>query len=618
MSTNRVISSSVLRKFASLCDCSNSHYTDCFIISTYIKQNHIHVINNALLLNYLIDDDNILLFIDYLDKKKIVLCLEDLIVFFEFVISPQDKEVNGAVYTPKHIREYIVTRVLKQLNGRLDEKKFADIACGCGGFLITLAQHLHSFGITYDKIYRDCLYGVDIAEYSITRARLMLSLLALTEEDVPEYQFNLIQADSLCFDWNTIPSIKKHGGFDSVVGNPPYVGASKIDKKSLELVKQWEVSRTGKADMYIPFFQIGVENLVNNGVLGYITVNNFYRSVNGRALRYYFARNNYDVSIIDFGAEQVFRGRSTYTCLCFVKKMNDGIVHYTQCDNKQIAKIKDNDFVRLSYQDLSCESGWTLSYSKELLLIELIRKTGVPLEKYVTIRNGFATLRNDIYVFTPTHEDDRCYFFETSKGEAVVEKSICREAIKGNILRCEEDLKLHREKLLFPYRTNNNVIVPIEENELKTKYPLAYSYLNRNKEELAARSKSDKICPWYLFGRSQALNISGYKLLFPYIANSPSFILCKDKNIMFYNGYSLADESIEKLQYLQKLLSSRLFWRYIKATSKPYGGDFYALAKNYVKSFGVIELSEEQKNEYMAMPKEDADKYIEKMYGVNI
>ena len=73
-------------------------------------------------------------------------------------------------------------------------------------------------------------------------------------------------------------------GFDVVVGNPPYVGASKIDRDTLELVKQWEVSSTGKADMYIPFFQIGIESLVDGGVLGYITVNNFYRSINGITL----------------------------------------------------------------------------------------------------------------------------------------------------------------------------------------------------------------------------------------------------------------------------------------------------------------------------------------------
>ena len=149
MSTNCIISSSVLRKFASLCDCTDSHYTDCFIVSTYLIHNKISVRNNKLLLRHIINNDNILDFINYLNEKKIVLSLEDLSAFFEFVVSPQDKEVNGAVYTPEYIREYIVSRIIKQIIGNLDEKKYADIACGCGGFLITLARHLHNQGIPY-------------------------------------------------------------------------------------------------------------------------------------------------------------------------------------------------------------------------------------------------------------------------------------------------------------------------------------------------------------------------------------------------------------------------------------------------------------------------------------
>ena len=87
---------------------------------------------------------------------------------------------------------------------------------------------------------------------------------------------------------------------------------------------------------------------------------------------------------------------------------------------------------------------------------------------------------------------------------------------------------------------------------------------------------------------------------------------------MFYNGYCIVDESLEKLQFLQRLLCSRLFWRYIQATSKPYGGQFYALAKNYIKTFGVIDLSDEQRGEFMSVADEDIDHYIEELYGDNM
>lgn len=617
MPSNRLIPSYVLRKFASLCDCKYSHYTDCFIVSAYLRQNKICAQNNRLILEHTIDNENVAKFVEYLNRKGIRLGLEDLIAFFEFVVSPQEKEVNGAVYTPEYIREHIVGRVLGLLAGPLGEKKFADIACGCGGFLITLARHLHEAGIPYREIFANCLYGIDIAEYSIDRTRLMLTLLALEEEDEEEYNFNLIHANSLKFKWENVDEVRQHGGFDAIVGNPPYVGASKIDEESKTLIKLWEVSKTGKADMYIPFFQIGIENLAPNGILGYITVNNFYRSVNGRALRQYFSRHRLEVIIVDFGAEQVFQGRSTYTCLCFVMNVNDGAVYYASCKSTQLDNLQNDSFEQFDYHDLDEQETWSLLPIREQEYISRIRNAGIPLGKYADIRNGFATLRNDIYLFVPTRKNERYYFFDTEGGEVQIEREICRNAVKGNILRSEEDVEDNLEQLIFPYRIGNeDEVSPIDEDEMRQRYPFAYRYLENKRGVLNERSKSDKIKPWYLYGRSQALNVTGYKLLFPYIADNPYFILSEDKDLMFYNGYCVVDDSVEKLRFLQKLLCTRLFWHYIEATSKPYGGHFYALAKNYVKTFGVVEMTDEQKREFMAMTKNDAERFVEELYGV--
>ena len=617
MPSNRLIPSYVLRKFASLCECKDSYHTDCFIVSAYLSQNNILVKNNQLIQEHIIDNENVAKFVDYLNQKGIRLGLEDLIAFFEFVVSPQEKEVNGAVYTPEYIREHIVSCVLRQLDGSLSEKKFADIACGCGGFLITLARHLHEAGIPYVDIFKNCLYGVDIAEYSIDRTRLMLVLLALEDEDKEAYQFNLIHANSLNFNWGDVEDVRLHGGFDAIVGNPPYVGASKIDEESKTLIKLLEVSKTGKSDMYIPFFQIGIENLTPNGILGYITVNNFYRSVNGRALRHYFAHRRLDIYIVDFGSEQVFQGRSTYTCLCFVRNVDDGNVYYTKCESNRLKELQKEEFERFDYHDLEGQESWSLLQNSEKEFIRKIRETGIPLEKYATIRNGFATLRNDVYLFVPTREDERYYYFESEEGEVQIEREICRNAVKGNILRCEEDVEANTEKLIFPYRTGEgNVVLPIEEDKMRMCYPCAYRYLENNRGVLMERSNSEEIIPWYLFGRSQALNVTGYKLLFPYIADNPYFILSEDRNLMFYNGYCIIDESLEKLRLLQKLLTTRLFWHYIEVTSKPYGGDFYALAKNYVKTFSVVEMTEEQRREFMAMTDEEAERLVEELYGM--
>ena len=101
--------------------------------------------------------------------------LEDIISVFELAIPQAEKTSNGAVYTPKYIRDYIVSHVCKSIEKPLTDCLCADIACGCGAFLYTLADYIHTeTGQPYSEIYHH-LYGVDISEISIQRAKILLS-----------------------------------------------------------------------------------------------------------------------------------------------------------------------------------------------------------------------------------------------------------------------------------------------------------------------------------------------------------------------------------------------------------------------------------------------------------
>lgn len=545
--------------------------------------------------------------------------MENLIEIFEFVISPAEKEVNGAVYTPRYIREYIVDEVIEKLPiEEIPNAVFGDISCGCGGFLITVAQKLHhQYGLRYAWIYEHNLVGVDIAPYSVSRTKIMLRLLALLENEVIANEINIYCQNSLTYDFSNITLVSKRNGFDVIVGNPPYVGASKMDMPTKELVKKWSVAKSGKADMYIPFFQIAIENLREDGWLGYITVNNFYRSQNGTCLRQYFANHGYYIKMVDFGSEQVFRGRSTYTCLCFVKRSYMGYVDYVACRSQYFTSVGREDYIRIPYTELS-DNQWHLSKSENVSFVRSVEATGVPLGKLCQIRNGFATLKNDVYLFSVLREDDKYYYFNKCNREYKAEKEVCKTAVKPNILKHESDLPKSMEKLIYPYEVCEGKIVLIHEDILKQRYPHAYRYLCDNKEILAKRDKGGKKYEnWYAYGRTQALNLHGYKLLFPYIAEKPYFVLSKDKDLFFYNGYAIISDSLDELQMLQKILSSNIFWDYIKLTSKPYGGDYYALAKNYIKKFGIYNFSSTEKNELLSIrSRRKIDKWLTKYYPI--
>ncbi|MBE7644471.1 N-6 DNA methylase [Tenacibaculum finnmarkense genomovar ulcerans] len=605
------------------------------LVSSFLIVNKIKDVKNIFINNFIISEEKELNqlteFIQLFDKNSFD--IEELIELFEFVISPQDKEVNGAVFTPEYIRKYILKSVIdKQDFNSFPNLIFGDIACGCGGFFKTITEfYKEKTDKSYFEIYRNNIYGLDIQSYSVLRTKILLSLFAIINgEDPKEFEFNLYCGNALNFDWSKIDNIKKNNGFDVIVGNPPYVGASKMDEETKELLKKWSVSKIGKPDLYIPFFEIGMENLNENGILGYITVNTFYKSLNGRSVRNYFSTNQFDISIIDFGGEQLFKKRSTYTCICIIGKTESTSVKYLKSLSSNLQKIKPSNYINIPYANLDDFNGWYLINNKVQKIISKIENCGTSLGKKFEIRNGFATLKNNIYIFKPVKEDFEYYYLLKDGIEYKIEKGICRNAIKPNTLKSEEELDRKIEKLIFPYnielkktelfKTKEKILTTLTETQFKMDYPFAFSYLLTNKKTLALRDKGNKkYDQWFSFGRNQALTLNGFKLLFPYITNKPCFVLTEDTDLFFYNGYAVLSESTEDLLILQKILMSKIFWYYIENTSKPYAGNYFSVAKNYIKNFGVCDLSKEERKKLSNLTEQyEIDVFLMNKYNIKI
>jgi adenine-specific DNA-methyltransferase len=567
------------------------------IVSAFIKSNSIKVKSNALIKSLLISENSLLN--KYLVYSAFKFSFDDLIEAFELAIPTGEKVINGAVYTPNFIKNFIVTHSLKKIQKEHQSVLAADIACGCGAFLFTIANKLKAkTGKTFYQIFNDNIFGLDISESSIKRTKILLSILALANgEDRKEFEFNLHCANSLSFDWFKHEGrIKANNGFDLIVGNPPYVRAKNIDKASKDLLSNWAVTKAGNPDLYITFFEIGLKQLNESGVLGYITVNSFYRSVNARKLRKYLQKEEFDFSIIDFGHEKIFEGKSAYTCICLISKNQTGFISFKKESSKTLVGNGIKLFSHIPYKDLNSQRGWLLNDKRIIENIKRIESAGKSLGTSYKIRNGIATLSNDTYIFKPVAETEH-YFFIAHKGkEYEIEKTICRDIIKPNILKCEHEIESVKEKLIYPYTNGINPLLLINENYLKSNYPKAYKYLSDNKEDLQKRDKGHgDYGAWYAFGRTQALCDNGFKLLFPYIAKRPHFIFTDQKDLLIYCGYAVFDESPTELKILKRILESSVFDYYMVNTSKPYSAGYFSYAKNYVKNFGICELNTEEK-----------------------
>ncbi len=579
---------------------------ESIIVSSFIKNNALTV-SGGLLAKYYHND------IQSIGIKSI----EDVINIFEVAIPKVEKTKNGAVYTPKHIRDYILERVIATQKRPLQDSLTIDIACGCGAFLFSLAYYLHTHcGQSYREAVQH-LYGVDVSALSVKRCKILLSLAALQNgETLNDEDFHICQGNSLTFNFTAMPGVEENGGFDIVVSNPPYVRAKHIDEESKELLPRWQVARCGNVDLYLPFFEIAYSILREDGVLGYITPNSFFKSVNSRLLRRYFHHLNVALEIVDFGNQLVFNKTLAYTCITLIDKQEKGGIKYAKgLINTNGFTKKPTYFNIIPYNTLDDHKGWNLNDDEILRNISKIENIGKPLGEIFQIKNGIATLANDIYIFRPVREDEIFFYLQANGTEYPIEKGICRDIIKPNILHTEEEIPNIIEKVIFPYDENINILV---ETVFMNKYPKAYKYLSLNKIKLAQRDKGEKTYEaWYAFGRSQATSDRGRKLLFPYMSDHPHFVYTDNENMLIYCGYAIFSESEEDLLVLKRILESSVFDYYMKHTAKPYSTGYYSYAKNYVKGFGIPILSNKQRISLLSLREPNSiNCYVEGLYNI--
>ncbi|PHR88037.1 MAG: N-6 DNA methylase [Blastopirellula sp.] len=582
------------------------------IVSSFLLSNKYDVIENEHIRSLIIDQsDSGFNELNLFNSKFRIDSLEKVIEAFEYVISPEDKIVSGAVYTPSNIRQFIVGNIFSK-HENIADKTICDPACGCSGFLYTAIQQMKvQTDKTYIEIIEENIYGLDVKDYAVERSKILLTLLALENgEDHKVIQFNLFVGNALLSDWGR--ENINFEGFDIVIGNPPYVCSRNIDKESKALLSQWKVSSSGHPDLYIPFFELGMALLKTDGHLGFITMNSFFKSLNGRALRRYFKEESYRFSIIDFGGEQIFSSNSTYTCICLLEKSKANGIKFSSSKQNELNNLS---FINISYDLLDSQNGWNLRLPE---LIKKIESVGKPFSSLFKTSSGIATLKNDVYIFDAIREDSDFYYINE---KTPIEKKSCREVVNTNKLTKMTNINSLKKKIIFPYYYKDDTAIVIPEKEFKDKYPETYSYLLSKKEILSARDKGKgNYTEWYSYGRKQALELYKYKLLFPHIApKTPNFIISSDRDLFFHNGLSLLSNDLKNLKVAQKIMQSRLFWFYIKNTSKPYGANYMSLSKNYIKSFGVYNFTEKEKKWLRAEKNQVIiDEFLERKYDIQL
>ena len=593
----------------------NASDIERMIIYAFIKKENIGYDNSDMLKDYVSKLNGTLCnkSIEFFSKSDMMLSLDLIVELFEQIVPEGAKKKRGIVYTPSEIKEYIISCVVKSSSA----PTVIDPSCGCGAFLITAAQYIHQqFNRSYCDIISHNIFGIDIDDSAISKAKLLLELLACANGEYGEKTFNFLCANAL--NPQTASKVRKwqSKGFDCVIGNPPYVRFRNMSDESKTFLKHWTSADTGNVDLYMPFFEVGMSLLKEGAVLSYITPNGYIQAVNGGKLRSFLTSQNHPITIVDFRDAQMFRNVTSYTCITTIdSSVNDTTIKYVRINKKQTLDCHSYS----DYQASAFANGapWRMRKNDIDSVIQKLESTGTPLSKW-KIRNGLATLKNDIYFFTPSRADDKYYYRILNGLEYRIERSICIKVAKPNIIKSEQDLIDRIEIAIFPYKLKNNIFVVISEDEMIARYPCAYHFLVDNKHVLQQRDKGRADYPaWYAYGRTQGMNNFGKKLLIPYIASEPIAVLSLEENLLFYCGYALISDDEQELRVLKCFLESDAFWYYIYHTSKPYSKGYMAFSKNYIINFSIPSVRKDEIQYLLSNPpKDELNKWIWGKYGI--
>ena len=340
------------------------------------------------------------------------------------------------------------------------------------------------------------------------------------------------------------------GGFDVVIGNPPYVRQELIEKNNKSsFAKKYPFVFQNTADLYVYFYNLSIEVLKNSGILGFITPNKFIRSNYGSGLRSYLS--SFQVKqIIDFGELPVFEDAATFPSIIIVQKINQKTnSNYLKIDSLKFLDLKSEmQLNSILLPDNAFENdNWILTNPIETKLLDKIRSIGNELGNNYQIKIGIKTGFNEAFVID-----------ENKKNELIKEDPKSVELIKK--FAVGDNLRKYRLEFDNKYLILTKIGVEIE------KYPAIFNHFKKYKEALEKRW--DKGNFWYELRACDYYDeFEQPKIVYPDIAKESRIIYDLDGTYFANTTYFIPTSD----KWLAGILNSKLVFYFYKHNSTVIG-----------------------------------------------
>ncbi len=480
-----------------------------------------------------------------------------------------------------------------------EDKLFRDLSIDVRDKLAELKRlHREFFEQSSPKKKKELRQKLEQLEWEFMELRLERSDPALLKELAKHRRDN--RKNYFLWKLHFVEVFQAKGGFDVVIGNPPYIRIQEIQASAPAMAtyfkQKYAAAGKGNYDIYVIFIERGLGLLNKTGFLSYIQPHKFFNAQYGAPLRKLIADGKHLLHVVHFGDQQIFAAVTTYTCLLFLSRR----------PVEQSRVVKVDDFEAWSNFRVGKEGAypttqltaneWNFTIGKGATLFEMLAKAGPKLADVSSrIYQGVITSADGIFLFKEFKDSNKAVISVFSKelNEWIeLERDVLKRVVRsGSIGKFWARTTAY---VLFPYEVEGSIAKLISQGQMKKKYPLAWNYLLMNKQSLESREKSAfKDEQWYRFGRSQNLGMwEQPKLLAPYMITDLATYLDKSNAYYFVNvttgGYGITcDEKFGSYEYICALLNSRVLDFYLKQVSTNFHGGYFAANKQYIEQLPI-------------------------------
>ena len=515
---------------------------------------------------------------------------------------------------------------LQQYREWLLQITILDPACGSGAFLNAALQFLMAehklidemeakvtgstivFQDVENSILEHNLYGVDINEESVEIAKLALWLRTAK----PHRKLNSLNQNIKCgnslisdpaiagekaFDWQKeFPQVFEKGGFDVVIGNPPYVQLQSMGAMSDVYAQCGFETYNKSADLYCLFTERGYNLLKEGGIQSFIMPNKWMLVSYGKELRKFMAKTDLQ-QILNFGDVQFFDEATIYVCIFVTRKAsghNNDVLALSL--NK---KTYHGDFLNEVPNQLASypaetfgESEWIIQPKVHFEILKKMQKGTTLKEMPISINYGIKTGYNDAFFIDGATR-------ERLIGEDPKSAELIKPLLRGRDLHAWipewNELYLLFVPWHFPFHLDTTIQgCSIEaEKTFAEQYPAIFNHLLNHKAKLSARNKAETGIryEWYASQRWAAdyyEEFSKPKIMYPNMTSLFPFIY--DEKGFFGNDKTFIitanDESVN-LKFITVILNSKLCKLWIWYNCPELQGGTREIRKVYFENFRI-------------------------------